>query len=497
MQIRCTQADHRNQQIIGFCIDSTCPNQRPYCHYCLPQHGQHLDKLTYFELFHEWIQKRIINAQNVQKNVQECKLSLDYLLNQLIPYLNFNIQQFQEIGISKIDNMIKGLCQLEGCEEILFKQLKQFIEQIKQIIDQILKNIKNQANQKVKCNQQFQKFDLKQSILEQPQNESTFKANSNQFTFELMKQNSIKVDNYCNAFAFNKDQSIVLAGYSKDIKVFENQQGKLNQVQLLSKHTYDVLTLNFMKKTNNFVSGSRDQSIIIWQVIGNNQWNCQQILNGHSYAIFCLLLNNTDDLIISGSVDKKIKFWMKQNQWICQQTISHHTDCIYSLSLNEQQNKLISCSLDSQILIIEQSKLDKQWIVTQKIKVDQYGCRLCFINDNLFTFQPFCKDQMYIYEMDTNNKQYNKIKEIELKCDSCDCDCLFPQQYIKSKCLLVNKNGNNLNLMRKQQNGDFIIQQSIEFGSHALYGQLSDDGEYLITWDKGSKEIQIRKCKDQ
>ncbi|CAD8081455.1 unnamed protein product [Paramecium primaurelia] len=320
---------------------------------------------------------------------------------------------------------------------------------------------------------------------------------SNKFTFELMEQNSIKVDNYCYAFAFNKDQSIVLAGCQKDIKVFENQQGKLNQVQLLSKHTNQVFTLNFMKKTNNFVSGSSDNSIIIWQVIANNQWNCQQILNGHSNWIFCLLLNNTDDLIISGSVDKTIKFWMKQNQWICQQTINDHAEQVYSLSLNEQQNKLISCSLDSQILIIEQSKLDKQWSVIQKIIVDQYGQRLCFINDNLFTFQPYCKDQMYIYEMDTNNKQYNKIKEIAVKCDSSYCDCLFPQQYRKSKCLLVNKNGKNVNLMRKKQNGDFIIQQSIQFGHQHIYGQLSDDGEYLITWDLGSKEIQIRKCKDQ
>ncbi|CAD8113788.1 unnamed protein product [Paramecium primaurelia] len=478
MQIRCTQADHQNQQIIGFCIDSTCPNQRPYCHYCLPQHSQHLEKLTYFELFNEWIQKRIINAQNVQKNVQECKLSLDSLLNKLIPYLNFNIQQFSQIGISQIDNMIKGLCQLEGCEEILFKQLKQSIEQIKQ------------------SNQQYQSVDLKQSKIEQPQNQSTFKANSNQFTFQLMNQNSIRVDNCCFAFAFNKDQSIVLAGCKQHIKVFENQQGKLNQVQLLSKHTDDVHTLNFMKKTNNFVSGSSDNSIIIWQVIGNNQWNCQQILNGNSNSIDCLLINNTDDLIISGSYDKTIKFWIKYNQWICQQTISD-LGFVYSLSLNEQQNKLISCSRDSQILIIEQSKLDKYWSVTQKIKVDVYGQRLCFINDNLFTFQPYCKDQMHIYELDINNKQYNKIKQIEVKFDSYICDCLFPQQYIKSKSILVNKTGKKVNLMRKKQNGDFIIQQCIQFGSYNIYGQLSDDGEYLITWDSGSKEIQIRRYKEQ
>ncbi|CAD8198439.1 unnamed protein product [Paramecium pentaurelia] len=245
---------HRNQQIIGYCIDRPCPNQRPYCHFCLPRHGQHLDRLTSQELFNEWIQQRILSAHNVQKNVQECKLSFDSLLNLLIPYINFNIQQFSEIGISQIDIMIKGLFQLEGCEEILFKQFKQSVEQIKQIIDQILKKIKNQTNQKEKCNQQSQNSDRKQLILEESQHLSNFKINSNQFTFELMNQDSIKQDNNSYALAFNKDQSIILAGCSKDIKVFEHQQGKLNQVQLLSMHT-----------SSYFKFYEKDQQFCIWK----------------------------------------------------------------------------------------------------------------------------------------------------------------------------------------------------------------------------------------
>ncbi|CAD8065766.1 unnamed protein product [Paramecium sonneborni] len=321
------------------------------------------------------------------------------------------------------------------------------------------------------------------------------KANSNQFTFELMNENRIKKVDRCDAITFNKDQSLVLAGCGQDIRVFQHQQGKLNEINILKEHKDYVQALNFMNKTNNFSSGSLDKSILIWQVIGHNQWSCQQILNGHQNSIFCVVLNNNDDLIISGSFDKTIKFWMKQNQWLCQQTITDHTNYVYSLSLNEQQNKLISCSYDSQILVIQQSKWDKIWSVTQKIKVDQYGQRLCFINDIQFTFQPFHKEQMHVYELDTNNKQYMKTKEIAVKCGSNSCDCLFPQQYLKSKSLLVNKNGKNVNLIKKQENGDFITLKSIEFDSPYLYGQLSDDGVYLITWDLKSKEIQVRRYK--
>ncbi|CAD8118825.1 unnamed protein product [Paramecium primaurelia] len=85
------------------------------------------------------------------------------------------------------------------------------------------------------------------------------------------------------------------------IKVFDLKQRKLNESQLLSYHQQDVLTLNFMKKSNHFVSGSTDKSIIIWYMNQNNQWKCQQKLDGHSDAIGSLLLNNNENFIISGS----------------------------------------------------------------------------------------------------------------------------------------------------------------------------------------------------
>ncbi|CAD8125618.1 unnamed protein product [Paramecium sonneborni] len=493
MQIRCTQGDHRNQSIIGCCIDNQCLNQRPYCNSCLPNHIEHLNKLISLEVLDEWIQQRILCVQNVKNNVIQCKLSIDSLITLLIPYLNFNIQQYSEIGISQIDNLIKGLTQVEKCEQILFKQLEQSIQQSKNIIDQILKNLKTQTNQKEKNTFSLINFNRKPQILENP---SIFKENLDKFTFEIINENTIKQNDLCYAFDFNNDQSIVLAGCANNIQIFQHYQGQLNQIQLLKEHKDRVLTLNFMKKTNNFVSGSRDNSIIIWQVIRYQQWNSQQILNGHSDWIFCLLLNNTDDLIISGSRDKTIKFQMKQNnKWLCSQTITDHTDWVYSLSLNEQQNKLISCSQDKQILIIEQSNLNKQWSVKQKIQVDEFGIRLCFINDNEFTFQPYTQEQMHIYELDTINKQYRKTKQIAVQCGSIDCDCLFPQQYLKSKCLLINKNGKNINIIQKKQNGDFIVLQSIQFDSYYIYGELSGDGEYLITWDGNSKTIQIRENK--
>ncbi|CAD8215278.1 unnamed protein product [Paramecium octaurelia] len=222
-----------------------------------------------------------------------------------------------------------------------------------------------------------------------------------------------------------------------------------------------------------------------------SQWICSYKLNEHQNFIRCLILNNNEDLIISGSDDKTIKFWIKNNQWTCSQTINDHKSDVYGLSLNEKQNRAISCGVDKLILIIEESS--QKWNVIQKITVEWFGYRLCFINDNIFTFQPFNQEQMHVYEINSSNNQYSKTKEVPVKCDYGACHCFFAQQYIKSKCVIVNKNGKCINLIRNNQNGDFITQQSIQFEIYNIYGKMSENGDYLMTWDNQSKEIQIRK----
>ncbi|CAD8165516.1 unnamed protein product [Paramecium pentaurelia] len=252
-----------------------------------------------------------------------------------------------------------------------------------------------------------------------------------------------------------------------------------------------------MKQSNQLISGDQ-RSILIWSFNNNNNsWICTQTIQAHNDWIDCLILNNNEDLFISSSNDKTIKFWIKQNEWICQQTITDHNSYVNQLSLNEQQNQVISCGSDKLILIIEQSQNNKNWIVKQKIEVGCEGYRLCFINNNLFTFQPRSGNLMYVYEMNSVSQQFTKSKKITLNQQGNDYSTLFPQQFVKQKQLLMNKHLKSINLIRLTQNSEFKVEQSIQFGTISIYGQLSHDGEYLITWDGESKEIQIRKFREE
>ncbi|CAD8137793.1 unnamed protein product [Paramecium octaurelia] len=478
MQMRCNQADHQNQTIVGVCIDNTCPNLRPYCNFCLPLHSKHPHMLTPLDLITEWIQERIPQVLNVQNNLQELKVSLENLLNQFSPYFDFNIDQIPILGLYQMDKLVKGLSLIEECDKILFKQLNQSIQQVKQIVTEILKTLENQTNT--------------QCIAQIPCDLEKLKSNISPITYEFVNNNSITQQECCLAVAFNKDCSMVAAGCEDLIKLYEFKEGMLKQIQLLSQHQEDVSTLYFMKHSNQLLSGDTTGTILIWSSNNNNQWNCSLTLKQHKSGINCLIMNNNEDIIISSSNDKTIKFWMKQNEWICQQTINEHKHQVYQLSLNDKQNKVISCGWDQLILVIEYSEQDKQWMIIQRIQVDCQGLRIYFINDNLFTFQPKKGNLMHIYEMNDESKQFTQTKHITVN-QGDDGYVFFPQQYIKSKQLLVSKHDKQINLIRKIDNDQFNVEQTLEFGSNQLFGNMSDDGEYLITWEFQTQTIQIRR----
>ncbi|CAD8149845.1 unnamed protein product [Paramecium pentaurelia] len=83
-----------------------------------------------------------------------------------------------------------------------------------------------------------------------------------------------------------------------------------------------------------------------------------------------------------------------------------------------------------------------------------------------------------------------QIQKYSFKSNSGSDWTQYPQQYIKSKCIFVNKNATNVNLIRKQQNCEFTIEQFIQYKTHKIFGCMNDDEQYLITWDKQSKEYQ-------
>lgn len=63
----------------------------------------------------------------------------------------------------------------------------------------------------------------------------------------------------------------------------------------------------------------------------------------------------------------------------------------------------------------------------------------------------------------------------------------------------IYKNGykvNFLKLVKIDENVDFTLDSYLNFGDNCIYGNVSENGEYLVTWDEKSKEIYVRKFQD-
>ncbi|CAD8193716.1 unnamed protein product [Paramecium pentaurelia] len=144
---------------------------------------------------------------------------------------------------------------------------------------------------------------------------------------------------------------------------------------------------------------------------------------------------------------------------------------------------------------MELQSQDKKWIVMKKIWTSFQGNRLCFLNDKVFAFQPDNKKITQIYEINNTKKQYDKKNEIVLQGND-DGSMLFPQKFIKEQSLLVNKYYTFANLMRLDEDGKLLSKLTIEFNTYGIFGTISPDGEYLITWNYKTKEIEVRKYND-
>ncbi|CAK63416.1 unnamed protein product (macronuclear) [Paramecium tetraurelia] len=253
----------------------------------------------------------------------------------------------------------------------------------------------------------------------------------------------------------------------------------------------------FHEKTMQFISGSNDNLIMIWTWDDKRNWYCEQRLEGHTdYIRGGLIMNIKEDLIISGSDDSTIKFWTKNNNnWSLHQTLNEHKKEVKSLSLNDSQNQLISCSFWNEILVTEFKSTQNLWVTIQRISVDMNGYSLCFISDTLFTFQPHELKVMQIYELDKNTKQFVMTNLVKIKSDDNRCD-FFPQQFNKEKQVLLHKNGRTINIIKTIDSRQFIPVQYIENCDNYLYGAMTHDAQYLVTWDNEEKEIKIRKYKE-
>ncbi|CAD8123120.1 unnamed protein product [Paramecium sonneborni] len=330
------------------------------------------------------MQIRQVFSSKIKNDFQEIEKELDvficycynfslFLIRLIILQINYSFQSFQFPSLTK-QNQKFSLPRVEQLD----------------LIDQFKFSSEINHNQSKQNNQELNLY--LNSIL-------------NHLIIKLLNK-VIQQEKRCWAVAFNKDCSITAATCEKLIKLYEFRKGMMKQIQVLNEHKSFVTTLNFMNKYNQFIYYGG--FIFIWSINSNNQWIFSQALKEHSIQINCLIMNYNEDLIISSSSDLLLSFGLSKMNG------SFNKQSQIIKILNEECNKVISCGWDQFLLIIEYQKCCKKWIVIQNIKIDCQGYRICFINNNLFAFQPNQGNLMHIYDINSLSKKLNKTKLIPI-----------------------------------------------------------------------------------
>ncbi|CAD8101900.1 unnamed protein product [Paramecium sonneborni] len=328
--------------------------------------------------------------------------------------------------------------------------------------------------------------------------------NLESFAYELIPKMTRK-NQFCSAIAINQNNKIVIVEERGKIKVFNLSNEALKLIQIIQLFGYSINTINFFKQQQFIVIASCMGDIIFRSSILQSNQKFLMKIKDNITSINCLLLNSPqEDLIITGSNDYAIRFYQSKQLssmcWKCSQTITEHLNKVQGLSLNQEGTKLISCGSDLKIIIMEGSNKNK-WIVKQKIQTESIGFRINFITNDTFIFQEKSYYLLSYYIFNSKQGQFYRYRKFQVEGSQQSCYNLFPAIYLNQKQLLLLKNGKYLNLIRfinspsGSQDFEFTLIQTIHFDTGQIFGTLSEDGQFLITWDHNSYEIQVRKPK--
>ncbi|CAD8207593.1 unnamed protein product [Paramecium pentaurelia] len=319
-------------------------------------------------------------------------------------------------------------------------------------------------------------------------------VNQKSFYYELKNGDPILQSQWCTAMAIDQNNEMVLMQQNGLIKCFQFKHNVLKILAIIQNPKEIVKVVMFLKNRSTFLSTKGD-SIINWPM---NLMQCCKFINKqklHSNIINCLILNQCQNLMVSCSGDQTIKFWQQQsNLWFCQQTIIKHKQNVKGIAINQKGDQVISYGDDMYIIVMKFNYQEQIWQVQQKIKGEKRLLGLCIISDNIFTFQYELSKQLCIYTNSIKNLHFRKTQEIPITLGKYFSYSL--SKFIPQKNILINFSGSQVNLLKinqVNQNNKLIYKliQIIDFQS-INSGIISEDGQYLITWDYLSKQVNIR-----
>ncbi len=189
------------------------------------------------------------------------------------------------------------------------------------------------------------------------QKQQAYNKNVTNALQELLNQKSERNrleghDSDVNSVNFSPDGKTLVSG-SRDntIKLWDVETGQ--EIRTFKGHDNLVTSVNFSPDGKTLVSGSADNTIKLWNVETGKLWDVEtgqeiRTLKGHDYPVWSVNFSPDGKTLVSGSVDKTIKLWnVKTGEEI--RTLKGHDSYVRSVNFSPDGKTLVSGSADNTV----------------------------------------------------------------------------------------------------------------------------------------------------